>query len=179
MSQSVSASSPQYTAEIDYDPEQVKSPLYNPSIYPDFKYEPIQFKWSPTANQATTVTTQKKIYGEEYRVPEVLHAEPHAELTKLDQPKFEILATTSSRKYQPLQTQTESSGAEAPDMNFTETLDTLYYTNHSYKQPTPKPTKTERNYTCININFEDIPTLCTRCYAVKCFCELFEQKFVE
>lgn len=149
----------------------ITSPLYEPKSPLSEHYEPMQFKYEPDANGTTPVAKQIKIYGEEYRVTSVLQAPTQANALKIDQPKFEILSITNTKKYQQQNVINES-----PELTSTPaaiSLDDIYNSaTANIKQPQPVPTKTLRNYINYSINYSEIPELCSKCYGIKCFCAL-------
>lgn len=173
--------SPLYNHEwndnVQYDINSIASPLYEPKSPLNDDYEPMQFKYNPTANEMHTVVTQNKIYGEEYGITSVLQAPTQANNLKIEQPKFEILSVTNTKKYQqPTEQQQQQQHESTLPPLFDTSLDELY--NNAAisinKQPQPIPTRTSRNYINFQINHLDIPELCTKCYSIKCFCTLIQ-----
>lgn len=158
-----------------YNPEEsIASPLYEPKSPLSEHYEPMQFKYNPNANGVQPVPKQNKIYGEEYGVTTVLQAPTQANALKIEQPKFEILSITNTKKYQQANTINEPPEQPLPLIPTIDiSLDDIYHnaTNNS-GQPQPLPTKTQRNFINFKINYDDIPKLCTKCYSIKCFCAL-------
>lgn len=172
--ESKSIHSPIYNHDINdntqYDFESINSPLYEPKSPLNDNYEHMQFKYNPDGNGMQTVAKQTKIYGEEYGVTTVLQAPTQANNLKIEQPKFEILSVTNTKKYQqPAEQQ------EPTILSFETSLDEIYNNATSTnKQPQPIPTRTTRNYIKFKINYHDIPELCTKCYSIKCFCTLIK-----
>lgn len=102
------------------------------------------------------VNCRKRIYGEEYNITTVLNVEPQPKILKLDQPEFEIISPTLVKKYQT-----------------TVYHDDLDNTTTPIYVPSPTPSKTSRNYSIVNLNHQDIPIICRKCFGVECICYLF------
>lgn len=159
--------------DILYNYDDIKSPLYDSSEHTAFDYQPMEFQCTPGSNQINTITSRKTIYGEDYNISEVLRANTRADPEKLDQLKFEVLATTSTRKYHQSHGSAINDAADFLSHAASENLhESECIASQSYKQLPPAPTKTTRNYTKITIDYNDIPQLCSKCYSVECFCAI-------
>lgn len=172
--------------EISLYSQAPKSPDY-PPISPDFSpkspsYPPPSEQQVDSACYVRKVECRKRAYGEEYYIPSVLTAQPKAKLLKLEQPESELIVTTSLKKItSDVQQSSPSLLTQQNDCDTIETIrkmedmamDLLIAEKRPRYKTKPTPTPTIRNYTKISINYQDIPTICEKCYAVTCFCYLF------
>lgn len=161
------------------------SPLYSPksSSYSPTQLEQVDNACDLSKNYVRKVECRKRAYGEEYYIPSVLTAQPKAKILKLEQPESEQIATTSLKKTVS-DVQQSSSSSLLMQQNDFETIETIRKLEEmamdlliAEKRPryktNPIPTPTIRNYTKVSIDYQDIPIICEKCYAVTCFCHLF------
>lgn len=190
--------SPEYNVDriddIDNEYYEAQSPQ---STHNDDDFKPMIFeKVQDHQVFVRTVPTRKRIYGEEFMEPLILNAQPQAKMIKLEPTEFESFPENSPRKPSTSQSNLSSSSLQPttiqqpsllsnpaetieqqvlfpilPPMLASAPLNQQYNFNENEPRR-PLPTCTPRNYIENWLNIENIPKLCSRCYAINCFCHI-------
>lgn len=106
-----------------------------------------------------TVPSRKRIYGEEFRESNRLTVKPHFHDLKLDQPTFENVVNLQSNQ---VNDANSSGGNEIPIVN-----------SHR-RSLVHRPTNTKRSFIGYNIDNSKVPDICSKCYSIKCICNVLE-----
>lgn len=147
------------------------------------RYNGLDFTRSIHASHtgSETVTSRKRIYGEEYRTLGEFDIEPRFKLIKLDQQQHEILAaksntancdrsvvTSPSHEFNDSDTgkaEEDTFGRSASDEG--PTINNNQKNMENYTIPTP----TDRQSSVFKLTVSQIPNICMQCLSIRCYCK--------
>lgn len=135
-----------------------------------------------SSENAKHVTKRERIYGKEYGTLRPLDIAPVFSPDIIPQNPFQILdtkhgfidagvATEKDDSCSVHETTVKILDVPAFILSESESLSSTHIQNSLFINNEPKPTPTDRNYSTFELNYDVIPTVCSKCFSIYCFCE--------